>query len=87
LQWGGGDPHELEPSAHQEALVEGQLDERAHLSWARFMLDSGDHLGGCGVPEVETLYEGEHVGGVGHFSGVFIAPFSGVAEEWCVSKR
>jgi len=50
------------------------------------MLDSRDHLKGCGVSEVESLYEGEHVRGVRCFSGVFVAPFSGVAKERGIPK-
>ncbi len=82
-----GNPHELQLGAHREALVESQPDERAHLSWVRVVPDSGDHLGGCGVLEVEALYEGEHVGGAGCFSGIFVSPFGGVAEEGCIHQR
>ncbi len=47
----------------------------------------GNHLRVCGVLEVEALYEGQHVGGVGRLSGVYVAPFGGVAEEWCIAQR
>jgi len=77
----GGDPHELEPGAHQKALIEGQPDERAHLPWASVMPNSCNHLGGCGVLEIESLNEGEHVRGVRHFPGVFVTPFSDVAKK------
>jgi len=51
------------------------------------MPEPGDHLGVCGVSEVEALQEGQHVGGMGRLSGVYIAPFGGVAKEWCVAQR
>jgi len=49
--------------------------------------EPGDHLGVCGVSEVEALQEGQHVGGVVRLSCVYIAPFGGVAKEWCVAQR
>ncbi len=45
------------------------------------MLDSCDHLGGCGVSKVASLDEGEHVGGVRRFPGVLVAPFGSVAKK------
>ncbi len=51
------------------------------------MLEADGHLGGCSVPEVEALKEGQHVGGVGCLSGVDVASFSRVAKEWHVSQR
>jgi len=51
----------------------------------RIVPEHGDHLGVCGVSEVEALQEGQYVGGVGCLSRVYIAPFGGVAEEWCVA--
>jgi len=76
-----GDTHELKPGAYWETLVEGQPDERPCLPWASVVPDSCDHLGGCGVSEVESLDEGEHVGGVRRFPGVLVAPFSDVTKE------
>jgi hypothetical protein len=51
------------------------------------VLKPGNHLGVCGVSEVEALQEGQHVRGVGCLSRVYIAPFGDVAEEWCVAQR
>jgi len=81
-----GNSHELKPGAYQEALVEGQLDERPYLLWACVVPDFGDHLGGGGVPEVEPLNEGEHVGGVHRLIGVLVPLFGGVAKERGVPK-
>jgi len=75
-----GDTHELKPGAYQKALVEGQPDERSYLPWMSVVRDFGNHLGGCGVLEVESLDEGEHVGGVCRFSGVLVTPFGGVTK-------
>ncbi len=83
MRW---DTHELEPGAHREALVEGQPDERAHLSWARVVPNSGDHLRGCGFPEVEALDEGEHVGCACQFLGISVSPLGCVAKEWCITE-
>jgi hypothetical protein len=43
--------------------------------------DSGDHLGGSGVLEVEIFDEEKHVGGVPHLPSVFVTPFGGVAKK------
>ncbi|CAM6075698.1 unnamed protein product [Sphagnum tenellum] len=68
-------PHELEPSANREALVESKLDECAHLPWADVVQDSSNHLKGCGILQVEALYENEHVRSVRCFLGVVVALF------------
>ncbi len=81
----GGDPHALEPGAHQEALVESQPNKRAHLPWVGIVPDSCNHLWGCGLLEVEPLNKGENVWGVFRFPCILIAPFGGVAEEGSVS--
>ncbi len=51
------------------------------------MPDSGNHLGGSRVPEVESLNEGEHVGGVPCFPDVFVSPFGDVAKKGGVPER
>jgi hypothetical protein len=75
------DAHELKPGANREALIEGQPDERPNLPRTGIVLDSGDHLGGSGVPKVEIFDEGEHVGGVPRLPSVFVTPFGGVAKK------
>ncbi len=85
------DAHELKPGANREALIEGQLDEcqldeRPNLPRTGIVPDSGDHLGGSGVPKVEIFYEGEHVGGVPRLPSVFVSPFGGVAKKGGVPK-
>jgi hypothetical protein len=54
----GGDPHQLKLGTSRKALVEGQLDQCAHLPWTGVVPDSHNHLWCCGVPEVEVLDEG-----------------------------
>ncbi len=82
-----GNPHEMEPGANQEALVEGQPNKRAHLPWADVVPDFLYHLNGCGVLEVESLNEGENIRGVSCSPSVLVAPFGSVAEEGSVTKR
>jgi hypothetical protein len=72
---------ELQPGAYREALVERQPDERSHLTWARVVPKTGDHLRGCRVPEIEVLHKGQHFGGVCGPSGVRISSFGCVAKE------
>jgi len=81
----GGDPHELEPGAHWEALVENQPNKLAHLPWAGIVPDSRNHLWGCGVPEIKPLDKGENVWGVRCSPCILVAPFGGVAEERGIS--
>ncbi len=52
------DTHCLEPGAHRQALVEGQLDERSDFAWASIMPHPCDDLGDGGVVQVEMLNEG-----------------------------
>ncbi len=55
-----GKTHCLQPGPDWEAFVENLPDERAHLSWARVMPDSGRQLRrGC-VPQVEVIEEDSH---------------------------
>jgi hypothetical protein len=42
----GRDAHELQPGAYQQALVEGQPDERLDLLWASVVPDISYHLSG-----------------------------------------
>ncbi len=59
----------------REASVENLLDERAHLSWARVMPNSGRQLGrGC-VSQVEVIEEDNHVQCLHGFAYVGVAPF------------
>ncbi len=68
----------LEPGPNWEAFVENLPDERAHLSWARVVPESGRHLSGRGVSNIKVLQEGFHVGRVGQFANVGVAPLGGV---------
>ncbi len=42
---GGLDSHRLEPSAHWQAPIEGQPDERSNFAWAGVMPHSCNDLG------------------------------------------
>jgi len=53
----GLEPHNLEPRAHREPSIEGQLDEGPHLAWAGIVPNSRNNLGGRGVPKVQPLDE------------------------------
>ncbi len=50
-----GKAHLLEPGPNLEAFVENQPDERAHLPWACVVPESGHHLSGRSVSEVEVM--------------------------------
>ncbi len=54
----------MELGPNREAFVENQPDERAHLPWARVVPESGRHLSGKGVSEIEVMKEGLHAGRV-----------------------
>ncbi len=71
----------LKPGPDQEAFVENQSDERAHLPWAHVVLDSGHNLSSRGVSKVEVVQEGLHVGLVIRFANVGVAPLGGVPIE------
>jgi len=50
--------HCLEPSAHRQALVEGQPDKCSDFAQASIMPHPRDDLGDSGVVQVEVLNEG-----------------------------
>jgi hypothetical protein len=53
-------------------MVQGELDEGAHLAGARAMLNSSQHLGVHGVVEVQLLDEGTNDGDLGHSLRAFL---------------
>ncbi len=72
----GGDPHELQPRPHREALVEG-----AHFSWARVVPYPGNCLlSGC-VPQAESLNEGYHARRTCVIPGVDVTSLRSVSEK------
>ncbi|CAM6021584.1 unnamed protein product [Sphagnum balticum] len=85
LHW-GGDPHDLEPCSHRESLVEREPNERAHFPWPGIVPYPRDHLGGCGVLEIEVLNESQQFGRVRLFSSIVVASIGGVAEERGISE-
>jgi hypothetical protein len=76
-----GKAYLLELGPNREAFVENQPDERAHLPWACVMPESGRHLSGRGVSEVEILKEGHHAGREVRFANVVVAPLGSVPVE------
>jgi hypothetical protein len=68
----------LEPGSNREAFVENLPNERAHLLWARIVPESGCHLSGGSVSEIEVLQEGLNAGRVSRFADVGVAPLGGV---------
>jgi hypothetical protein len=76
-----GKAYLLEPRPNREAFIENQPDEHAHLPWACVVPESGCHLSGRGVSEVEVLKEGHHAGREVRFANVVVAPLGGVPVE------
>jgi hypothetical protein len=76
----------LEPGPNREAFVENQPDERARLPWARIMLESGCHLSGRDVSEVEVVHKELHAGRVGQFAYVGVALLGGVPIEGGIAQ-
>ncbi len=62
----------MQPGADKEPMVQGELDEGAHLAGARAMLNSSQHLGVHGVVEVQLLDEGTNDGDLGHSLRAFL---------------
>jgi len=81
-----GKAYLLEPGPNREAFVENQPDERAHLPWACIVPESGHHLSGRGVFEVEVLKEGHHAGHKVRFANVVVAPLGDVPVEGGITQ-
>ncbi len=78
--------HRLQPGPDREASVENQPDERAHLSWARIMPDSGRQLShGC-VSQVEIIEEDSHARCLHGFANVGVTPFCRVPKKGAVAQ-
>ncbi len=73
---GGLEPHDLEPRAHREPFVEGQLDEGSHFAWAGVVPDPSNDLDSRGVSEAQPLDEFDNPGGSVRFSGVLVVTHS-----------
>ncbi|CAM6069644.1 unnamed protein product [Sphagnum tenellum] len=82
----GRDPHELEPGADREALVESEPDENAHCPWAGVVLNFGDGLRDGGVLKVEAFYECDHTRSPRRIPSIVLASFGGVAKERSIPK-
>jgi hypothetical protein len=78
---GGLEPHSLEPRAHWEPSVEGQLDEGPHLARAGIVPNPRNNLGGRGVLKVQPLDKFDDPGGAVWFSSVLVVLLGGVTEE------
>ncbi len=78
--------HHLQPGPDREASVENLPDERAHLSWACVMPDSGRQLGhGC-VSQVEVIEEDSHARCLHGFVYVGVDPFCRVPKKGGVTQ-
>jgi len=81
-----GKTHRLQPGPDREASVENQPDERAHLSWAHVMPNSGRQLSrGC-VYQVEVIEEDNHARCLHGFANVGVTPFCRVPKKGGVAQ-
>jgi len=78
---GGLNSHGLEPGAHRQPVVEGQLGERSNLAGTHIVPHFGNDLGNRRVVQTQALDEGDDVRGVMFFPGILIPSLGGVSKE------
>ncbi len=82
---GGLNSHSMEPGAHRQPVVEGQLGERSNLVGTRIVPHSGNDLGNRRIVQTQVLDEGDDGGGVMFFPGILVPSLGGVSKEGSVA--
>jgi hypothetical protein len=82
---GGLNSHGLEPGAHRQPVVEGQLGERSNLAGTRIVPHSGNDLGNRRVVQIQVLDESDDAGRVMFFPGILLPSLGGVSKEGSVA--